>query len=311
MEQLNQYLHTLQGQVIRWDRLHDQLEEHYLEREELEKRVEALRKEDQREQAEVDALERRGLKAAFYRFLGTIDEKLDKERRQASEAKRKLQEALNELDNLNFRISVLEEERKMLSGCQRRLEEALEEKKRQLRASGGPAAALLQSKEQEITEGKKRQKEIRQAIAAGKTAGRRIDSILSLLDEAEGWGVLDVAGGGFITDMVKHDTLDQAQRELDELQHDLEHFKQELADVTAVRELRVQIDGFLRFADYVFDGLFADWTVLDQITQSKNQVETIRNQVICVLDQLDSSLEQAQEQEQSLTQKLEDWLADA
>jgi len=35
--------------------------------------------------------------------------------------------------------------------------------------------------------------------------------------------------------------------------------------------MQVNVDGFLRFADYFFDGLFADWAVLDRINQSQEQ----------------------------------------
>lgn len=308
MEDLNQRLLRLQGQTVRLERTEAVLEEHLAERRELEAHVHVLRQQSEAEQSQVEALERKGLKAFFYQFLGTIEEKLDKERREAREANRKFQEALGELDALNFRISTLEEERKTLLGCRRQLDEALEEKKKALRGENGEGAKTLLKKEQELEELRSRQVQIREALAAGREAGRMTDSILSKLDEAEDWGVMDMAGGGLMTDLVKHDALDTAQQGLDELQHALERFKKELADVDALRDLRIQIDGFLRFADYVFDGLFVDWTVLDQISQSKNQVETVRNQIIRVLDHLESSLEQAQEEEESLSQELGDWL---
>lgn len=52
------------------------------------------------------------------------------------------------------------------------------------------------------------------------------------------------------------------------LQSQLRAFRTELADVTISADFQVNIDGFLRFADYVFDGIFADWAVLDRINQA-------------------------------------------
>ena len=37
--------------------------------------------------------------------------------------------------------------------------------------------------------------------------------------------------------------------------------------------MQVSIDGFMRFADYFFDGFFVDWMVLDRIQQSTEQVK--------------------------------------
>lgn len=310
MEELNQRLRRLQGQVQRLERAEATLDELQGEREALEARVHALRLQSEAEQSEVDELERKGLRAFVYRFLGTIEEKLDKERREAKEASQKLQEALNELATLDFRISTLEEEEKMLFGCQHSLDEALEEKKTLIRQKGGDAAKVLMMREQELNELEAQRRQIKEAVVAGREAGRMTDAILSKLNEAEGWGLADLVGGGLLTDMAKHGALEEAQSLLEELQHALEQFKKELADVNALRELRLQIDGFLRFADYAFDGLFVDWTVLDQINQSKNQIETVRNQIIRVLDHLESSLERTQEQEQSLSQALEDWLVE-
>ena len=53
-------------------------------------------------------------------------------------------------------------------------------------------------------------------------------------------------------------------------------------------DVQVNVDGFLRFADYFFDGLFADWTVLDKIGQSQDQVQSTKHQIENVLTRLRS-----------------------
>lgn len=50
--------------------------------------------------------------------------------------------------------------------------------------------------------------------------------------------------------------------------------------------MQVNIDGFLRLADYFFDGLFADWAVLDQISRSQEQVKNTKRQLEGVLSKL-------------------------
>lgn len=62
--------------------------------------------------------------------------------------------------------------------------------------------------------------------------------------------------------------------------------------------MQVNVDGFLRFADYFFDGLFADWAVLDKISQSQSQVQNTKSQIERVLSRLNSMM-QAVDQEQA------------
>ena len=64
---------------------------------------------------------------------------------------------------------------------------------------------------------------------------------------------------------------DEELREL--LQGTLRAFKTELTDVEVIADMQVNIDGFLRFADYFFDGLFADWSAMKRISQAQGQVQ--------------------------------------
>lgn len=75
--------------------------------------------------------------------------------------------------------------------------------------------------------------------------------------------------------------------------------------------MQVNVDGFLRFADYFFDGLFADWAVGDRINQSMNSVSSTKSQISRTLDKL-SSMEKAADSEISrLKLQLEDLVVKA
>ena len=89
------------------------------------------------------------------------------------------------------------------------------------------------------------------------------------------------------------------------LQSQLRAFRTELADVTISADFQVNIDGFLRVADYVFDGIFADWAVLDRINQAQVQVENTRAQICAVLDYLRQMTEQAEQERDGLQQEIE------
>lgn len=137
--------------------------------------------------------------------------------------------------------------------------------------------------------------EIDDAITAGKNALRSAEEIQSSLNSAAGWGMLDLFGGGFVSGLVKHNRLDQAQRQVDQLRFNLRCFRTELADVSAIDgDLNIEIDGFLRFADYFFDGFFADFMVMDKINRSKADVERITEQIRNVLERLNFMMDSDQ-----------------
>ena len=122
-----------------------------------------------------------------------------------------------------------------------------------------------------------------EAINAGKTALHTVNEVLETLDNAEGWSTWDVMGGGLMADLAKYEELDDAQEQIEQLQVELRRFKTELADVEITADLQVTVDSFLKFADFFFDGLFADWAVLDHINQAQSRVENTKGQIKRVL----------------------------
>src|SRR5699024_7962241 len=98
--------------------------------------------------------------------------------------------------------------------------------------------------------------------------------------------------------------LDDAQAMVEELQTQLRRFKTELADVTISADFQVSIDGFLLVADYLFDGIFADWAVLDKIGRSQEQVNDTRNQICSVLERLEQMEKQAEREESEIQKEI-------
>lgn len=106
-------------------------------------------------------------------------------------------------------------------------------------------------------------------------------------------------------DLAKHGHLDDAQSSVESLQSQLRRFKTELADVTIDADFQVSIDGFLRVADYFFDGIFADWAVLDRIHQSQDQVQDTRNQIHSVLSHLQTMIDHAAAEKADIQHQIE------
>lgn len=156
-------------------------------------------------------------------------------------------------------------------------------KNQSIKVSAHPAAQQIAESESRIAALKVQKRELLEAINAGKTALHTVNEVLETLDNAEGWSTWDVMGGGLMADLAKYEELDDAQEQIEQLQVELRRFKTELSDVEITADLQVTVDSFLKFADFFFDGLFADWAVLDHINQAQSRVENTKGQIKRVL----------------------------
>lgn len=130
------------------------------------------------------------------------------------------------------------------------------------------------------------EKERQEAIDAGNRALFSLRAAQGQLNSAKNWGVVDLLGGGLITSIIKRSKMDDAQRYMEEAKRDLQTFSNELRDVSQSISLDFCSGDFLRFADYFFDGLVADWLVQDRIHNARQQVDEAIRRVEQILRQL-------------------------
>lgn len=133
-------------------------------------------------------------------------------------------------------------------------------------------------------------KELEEAINAGENALFSLRKAKDNLDSAKNWGIWDLFGGGFITDMIKHSKLNNASSYMEDARHDLKVFQRELRDVNSNIEFGLDIGDFLTFADFFFDGIIADYMVQSKINNARNQVDEAIVRVEAILRQLRNRL---------------------
>ena len=115
--------------------------------------------------------------------------------------------------------------------------------------------------------------EIQEAIMAGDRALRSLRAAKEKLNSAKNWGIVDLLGGGLITDLIKHSKMRDASRYLDEARYDLKRFQKELNDVDSMVDLNVDMGDFLTFADFFFDGLVADFMAQSRIADARRKID--------------------------------------
>lgn len=301
MEKYNKRLEELREQMASRNRLERILKDLKAQKQELADKVYELENEKLKEQADVEKLEGRSLAALYYFVIGQKQDRLDKEKQEAYAARVKYDTAVSELNAVEADIQGTESKLRAAQRSEQEYQKVLQEKAALMKKSGNSNSSQILEFENQLAQLENQLTELKEAISAGDSALATVRRILSSLENAEGWATWDMLGGGLIADVCKHSSLDDAQNLVENLQIQLRRFKTELADVSVQADIQISIDGFLRFADYFFDGLLADWTVMDKIEQSKQQVITTNNQLANVLNQLNSMLTTT-EQEKKTTQ---------
>lgn len=129
-------------------------------------------------------------------------------------------------------------------------------------------------------------KEIRDAEAI-------VRQLLPLVDRAErdfrsarGWGVVDILGGGLITNLIKHSKINSAKDTMYRINELLGDLQRELSDIRVPVEYEMRTDGFATFADFVFDGILTDVFMQSKILSSLEQVQELKERLVSLLRHL-------------------------
>lgn len=275
-------------------------------------RVQQLKEETYKEQLDVDQLENFSAAKLFYQIMGKLDERLEKEQAELYAAALRYDSARQELHAVEADLAARREELSLLGNCEAEYNRLLEARARELRQDPqSPTARRLLALEERQAQLAARSKELQEAIQTGYDALSDISSIESALSSAEGWGTWDVFGGGLISDLAKYSHLDDAQQQINGLQRSLSRFRTELADVDIRTGIQVEVDSFLRFADYFFDNIFTDWAVLDRIRRTQSQIHEVDGSVRTILYRLERDLDQCQRDSEAVRQELKDFLVNA
>lgn len=283
---MKETLQQLHQKFARKNHLNAALRDLYAQQRELKETVNTLDTQRIKEQSDVDRLEERSLAAFFYNVIGKMDDKLDKERAEAYAAAVRYDAAVRELAFVEEEIVRAQAELGTLLGCEDRYALALQERFSEIKAAGGAEAQVLLEKEKELYRLESQKKELKEAISAGETALTTIGRVEHHLGEADNYSSWDMFGGGMMVSLAKHEELDAAQSEIEQLQVELRRFKTELTDVSVQADIRISLDDFTRFFDVFFDGLFADLAVQDEINRAWQQVKATRAQIESMLGHL-------------------------
>lgn len=266
-------------------------------------RLDTLSAQLDKEKIDIEKLENVGLFYLFYSVLGSREQQLEKERQELLSAQLLYRQARNQVDYLEQEKSRLSNQLDKLAGIDSEYELLLFEKEKFIQQSNQIIAKELFEISEKLVNLNSELREITEAIAAGNSVIVDLDQAINSLGSAEGWGIWDMLGGGFITDMIKHSHIDDARNNVTIAQKKISRFKRELADVQKSADVKINIGELASFADFFFDGLIFDWIVQSKIEDSLKQSNNAKSIITQTIKELERLKEGVQSESDALQEK--------
>lgn len=238
-----------------------------------------------KEYEDVLRLENTSLTSVFYSFLGTKEDKLDKEKQEYLSAKLKFESCRKMVMQLEEEIKRQEKDLIEAGNPEQEFDDLIKSKSEQLKTQNDPEFLAISEKMDAVYS---KYVEVDEAITAGKNASEALKKAVNSLSKASGWGTFDMLGGGLIATAVKHSHIDDAKLQIQNVQFHLKRFRKELNDVWIPGENNLQPDlnGFDTFIDYFFDNLITDWIVQSKINSSYDKCIKTQNDIVGIVDTL-------------------------
>ncbi len=256
--------------------------------ERLENKWQELKQVLKKEEHDVEKLSNITFTNFLHTLLNNKEEKLDKERREVLTAKLKCDGVLSQLQQCRRSLEKLTVTYDKLKYAKEDYHQLLNEKRDFILSHMPERWNDIEKYMDEDRRISMQLKELNEAIDAGDRTMNFIEQALNALQSAANWGTWDMLGGGVLSTMAKRSKMSEAQNHITNMQNWISSFARELKDVNTSIESDLELDSFLGFADYFFDGFFVDWAVQSKIHQAQDKVRKTQHDVNTILRSLNS-----------------------
>ncbi|MDD3898949.1 MAG: hypothetical protein PHE82_08405 [Syntrophomonadaceae bacterium] len=264
-------------------------------------RYNELKKQMALEGRDVERLDGITLHNLWHTLLGTKELAKRKEQEEYLAAKMKFDAAAVSLQMLESDLHTLEQQLVAMGDPVLKYQQAIKEKGFYLLRSGTSDAKHLFELVEQLGYLRAQNKELKEAIEAGEQAKKALSRVENNLGSAQGWGIVDILGGGLITTAIKHSHIGDARNNIDQAQQLLRKFQRELADITVTNT--IEIGRISTLADFLLDGALFDIIVQSQINTAQNQTRQLKHKVQGLIQDLQRMQEQTQQEALRLEQE--------
>lgn len=131
------------------------------------------------------------------------------------------------------------------------------------------------------------EKERREALAAGRTALSNLEDARNMLSRARGWGIYDTFfKGGFVSGLIKHSRMRDAEACIDRARDSLIGFSNELRDLN-LTGINLQTGDLIGLADIFCDSFLTDILMQGRIANACSQIDNAISRVRSLMKQLE------------------------
>ncbi|MDX1407929.1 MAG: hypothetical protein R3330_07340 [Saprospiraceae bacterium] len=261
----------------------------------------------EKEEADVNKLQRASVRSLFYRFLKSQERQLDIELQEYVAAALHYNACVEEIELLEFEIAVLEDKLTQLARLEEDWKAAIEKKAQLIEQHYPEAARRLGVLDHSAYKIMLERREIDEAIIAGTKAKTYLRSIRKYLLKIEGWGSW-YDGTGRYAPYAKKSLIDKARKKAIQADVALHQFDKELSDV--FKKLRIankfSVDAFRHFLDLFYNNLITDWIVRRNLQHTTHNVEAAIDSVQRYLDSLKEEKQSCEDQLKEIERKKED-----
>jgi hypothetical protein len=304
---INEKLIEVQGEKRKIIKYRVQLADYEQEVDMIDQTISQLQRELAFEQKDVTKLESITLTNFFSTLSGSKKGKLTKERQEVMVLQHKLVEAEKSRIDIYNEMVEIQNKLQKINNIDDRYQQLLLEKEKMIKKSTSPFSAKIFELGEEEGALRGILTELKEAIVVGNLVKRALMEAKESLEQAEGWGTIDMMGGvGVISNIIKHKNIEQAEEKLHNAQTCMRKFQKELIDVRKETGLEIDISGMLKFADFFIGGFIADYMVQRSVIKAMVQIEVQQQRVNDILLKLNNEYIETKNKAESVQKEKED-----
>ncbi len=242
-----------------------------------------------KEQRDVEALEKEGLSTMFRKWMGDREDRLDKERNDYLKASLRFNELYKSVELIKYELDLLlkKEQREGLVAAE--LAELYLQREKEILATDPELLVSLKGIMSQAEQLTKYSVEVEEAITAGQITVQYVAKAEQFLQEAQNWTQREMwAGRQSGSGQMKYRSIDHARGMVQEARHALYKFGNELRDVDSSFKLNItlEIESFGQFTNVFFDNLITDFYIMQKVTKSLETVVRTRHEIERILQVL-------------------------
>ena len=200
------------------------------------------------------------------------DMDLQEELRQYDIIKSEYEDCGNSIANIEKDINFYKEQIDNYHSLDSDYDDLIRERRDLILSKNDRTARELKGYLDEISEKESSARSIKEGISACNKALPSLERAIRNMESARSWGIWDIMGGGFLSTAVKHSRIDNMRQEIKGVEREIRALNTSLSYINLPSDMDIEIGGFATFADYFFDGLFADLFVQGKIKDSLNKL---------------------------------------